>query len=260
MQWVLSFPKWVRFHLACNARLATRARQLFVRAVFAHLRRTARAADLARPLVGAVSFEQRFGSTLALNLHYHVVVADGVFVATGRDDALAFHRLPPPTDAEVTRLVARVAAKVLALLTRSTTDEVAQEDDSLIAERHVAAVGRIAVPPATEPHITKPRCAFWNGFSMHADVRIHENDRLALARLCAYVTRPPCPEDRLTRLRRGARGRRPSGSRRSRPGWRGTSRSAMHPTTSSRSVALFTTMLHSSTPNEGRYFSRPNRS
>ena len=127
-----------------------------------------------------------------------MAVADGVFVATG--DTLVFHPLPPPTDDELATLTDRVATKIIDLLERAGNDESGPEDDGLLAERHAAALGRIAVPPATAPHITKPRCAFWNGFSIHADVRIHPNDRLALARLLAYATRPPCPDDRLTRL------------------------------------------------------------
>jgi hypothetical protein len=54
-------------------------------------------------------------------------------------------------------------------------DDAAPDDDGLNADRHVAAIGRIRQPPAEKPHIAKKRCAFWNGFSVHADVRIHAN-------------------------------------------------------------------------------------
>ena len=114
--------------------------------------------------------------------------------------------LPWPTDDEVVALALaladRVATKLLALLARSHDDEVVPDDDGLLAERHTDAMnrGRIVVPPDAEPHLTKPRCAFKKGFSVHADVRIHANDRLALSRLLAYAARPPCPEERLTRL------------------------------------------------------------
>ena len=36
----------------------------------------------------------------------------------------------------------------------------------------------------------KPRCAFLEGYSLHADVAVHENDRLGLERLCRYILRP----------------------------------------------------------------------
>jgi hypothetical protein len=54
-------PKWIRFRLACDAKLATKARQLFVRAVSSQLRRKARRVGVARPLFCAVAFEERFG-------------------------------------------------------------------------------------------------------------------------------------------------------------------------------------------------------
>jgi Putative transposase/Transposase zinc-binding domain len=197
-QWVISYPKWVRYRLACDAKLASKARQLFVRAIFTLLRRRARRRGIAKPLVCAVAFEQRFGSTLTLNLHYHVAVADGVFVAAG--GTLAFHLLPPPTDDEIAALTERMATKIIALLARSHDEDVTPDDDGLLVERHAAAMNRITVPPDAAPHMTKTRCAFLNGFSVHADVHIHPNDRLALKRLLAYAARPPCPEERLTRL------------------------------------------------------------
>ena len=60
---------------------------------------------------------QRFGSGLELNVHYHVLGLDGVF-APGADGTLRFHRLPPPTDADITRLVAAIARRVGRLLVR----------------------------------------------------------------------------------------------------------------------------------------------
>ena len=37
-----------------------------------------------------------------------------------------------------------------------------------------------------------------DGFSLHAGVRVHANDRKGLERLCRYVTRPPLAVERLT--------------------------------------------------------------
>jgi Transposase zinc-binding domain len=65
-QWTLSFPMPVRFSLARDARLLSAVLGLFVRALFAFQRRTARRLGVARPLTGAVAFVQRFGSALQL--------------------------------------------------------------------------------------------------------------------------------------------------------------------------------------------------
>jgi hypothetical protein len=52
---------------------------LFVRALFAFQRRTARRLGVRAPSSGAVAFVQRFGSALQLTPHFHVLVPEGVF-------------------------------------------------------------------------------------------------------------------------------------------------------------------------------------
>ncbi len=48
---------------------------------------------------GAVTLIQRFGSALNLNIHFHLLVLDGVYV--GGKDRLAFRRVAPPTKREL---------------------------------------------------------------------------------------------------------------------------------------------------------------
>ena len=47
---------------------------------------------------GAVMLIQRFGSALNLNIHFHILFLDGVYVTTS--DRLTFRRVPPPTAAD----------------------------------------------------------------------------------------------------------------------------------------------------------------
>ena len=47
------------------------------------------------------------------------------------------------------------------------------------------------------------RCAFLEGFSLHADTWVHENDRDSLERLCRYGARGPLALERLTRREDG---------------------------------------------------------
>ena len=57
---------------------------------------------------------QRFGGVLNLNVHFHCVIPDGVFV---RDDAgVRFVELAPPSDDEVMDVLRRVAARLERLL------------------------------------------------------------------------------------------------------------------------------------------------
>jgi hypothetical protein len=62
----LSFPVQLRFCLAWDARVLSEVLGLFVRALFAFQRRTARRLGVPGPLTGAVAFVQRFGSALQL--------------------------------------------------------------------------------------------------------------------------------------------------------------------------------------------------
>jgi hypothetical protein len=45
---------------------------------------------------GAVCFPQRFGGSMNLNVHFHVVVPDGVFTAVESAARADFWRLPTP--------------------------------------------------------------------------------------------------------------------------------------------------------------------
>jgi hypothetical protein len=68
-QWVLSLPRWARFLLARDPRLITLTLDRALRAIFAFQRGRARRAGASAPRTGAVSFVQRFGGALNLNVH-----------------------------------------------------------------------------------------------------------------------------------------------------------------------------------------------
>ena len=80
-QWVFSVPKSLRLRLACEPAWASWVNQLIVRAIAVWQRRAARAVGVRNGEAGAITFVQRFGGLLNLNVHYHLVVPDGVFVA-----------------------------------------------------------------------------------------------------------------------------------------------------------------------------------
>jgi hypothetical protein len=77
-QWTLSFPKRIRWHLARDSRLMSAIRDVFLRALFGFLRAQARELGFDGQ-AGAITFEQRFSSALALNPHLHVLVPEGLF-------------------------------------------------------------------------------------------------------------------------------------------------------------------------------------
>jgi hypothetical protein len=73
-QYVLSLPFDVRRLAAFKADMTTALERIFVETIFASYRAAAKRAGLKDAQCGAVSFVQRFGSSLNLNVRYHVVV------------------------------------------------------------------------------------------------------------------------------------------------------------------------------------------
>jgi hypothetical protein len=226
-QWVLSLPFALRYRLAYDARLTRAVLGIFVRTVFGSLRRRARKQwGVARGQCGAVTFLQRFGDALNLNVHFHSLLLDGVY-APGPDGAPRFHPLPPPEDAEVERVVDHVARRIARLLERRglgpesdpTEADPLAEDQPLLAQLYGASVaGRIAtgrragqhvlrvgdcIDPEDLPVLEGERCASVSGVSLHANVAVPARDRQRLERLCRYVARPPVATERLSHLEDG---------------------------------------------------------
>ncbi len=124
-----------------------------VRAVFGSLRSRARHRwGVNRSQGGAVTFVQRFGDALNLNVHFHSLVLDGVYARTP-EGLLRFLVLPPPEDAEVARVATRVARRIGRLLERrglagGTEPDRLAEEQPLLAACYAASVGgRIATGP-----------------------------------------------------------------------------------------------------------------
>src|SRR5947209_15517546 len=115
-QWVLSLPRWARFLLARDPQLITRTLDLALRTIFTMQRRRGRRAHAKSPRTGAVTFVQRFGGALNLNVHFHCLVPDGVFVE--EKQGIRFVALPGPSEDEVRDVLGRIARRVRKLLRR----------------------------------------------------------------------------------------------------------------------------------------------
>ncbi len=211
---------------AYDARLASDVLRVFVRTVFGSLRCRARRRGIPDLHCGSVTFVQRFGDALNLNVHFHTLTLDGVYeMQDGR--RARFHPLPPPDDAEVARVTARVARRIVKLLERRGFDGQGDpyevdplfRDEPLLAALYGASVrGRIATGRRAGQRVTRlgdhidvenlvihggPRCASVAGISVHANVGVPARDRARLERLCRYVARPPVATERLSRLADG---------------------------------------------------------
>jgi hypothetical protein len=80
-------------------------------------------------------------------------------------------------------------------------DEELESEADALAMLQAAELDRRQRYPDPFPH--QRRSALVEGFSLHAGVRVHENDRVGLERLCRYLLRPPLAVERLTRGEEG---------------------------------------------------------
>src|SRR5499427_3120180 len=68
---------------------------------------------------GSVTFIQRFGSALQLNVHYHVLYLEGVYLdRTDQGRPPRFLAGEPPTDTDIAAVVQKISHRVIRLLRR----------------------------------------------------------------------------------------------------------------------------------------------
>jgi putative transposase/transposase-like zinc-binding protein len=215
-QWVLSLPIEIRYRLAYDGRLLSDVLAVFLRVVRGWYYKQAKAAGYKDVRCGSVTFAQRFGSSLNLNPHFHVLQIDGVYVQA--EDAPVFVPAPELTDEDVHQIVETTAKRVIRLLERrgilggDDLDPLVDESpvlagmtaasvQGLVAtgERAGMRVRRVLSDP-TEAIRTGDLCYASSGFSLHAATRIDAENKDGLERLCRYVARPPLAAGSLTRI------------------------------------------------------------
>jgi hypothetical protein len=103
-QWVLSLPFALRYLLATRPEVVTQVLGIVYRAISGHLIRKA-GLTRASAVTGAVTLIQRFGSALNLNVHFHLLVLDGVYRREG-EGFLRFVPVGTPTPVELPGLAA----------------------------------------------------------------------------------------------------------------------------------------------------------
>jgi hypothetical protein len=218
-QWVLTLPYPLRYRCAYDAKLTTEVLRAFLRAVFAELRRRIRRHwGVRAEQCGAVTFIQRFGSALNLNLHFHTLALDGAYqYGDGHEETPRFFVLPPPGYNDVSRVLVGTARRLQRLLESRAeeSDDALARDEPLLA---LLAAASLRSRTAAGPHAGEPwrrvgdridpgdpsddpdassRVPECRGLSLHADVAVPARDRRRLERLCRYVARPPLANDRL---------------------------------------------------------------
>jgi hypothetical protein len=131
--WICSLPWGLRVLLGYDRVLAAAVAGAFAGELERSLKKRAKAAlglgSVADALTGSVLAVQRTDSALRLNVHFHVLALDGVYVRDTSTGRLVFHTLGTPTRAEVAEVAARTAErieKVLKKAGRSLDPEMAE--------------------------------------------------------------------------------------------------------------------------------------
>jgi len=113
---VLSFPFPLRFLFASRPAIIGRVLGIVYRCIATHLVEQA-GLTKKKAQTGAVTLVQRFGSALNLNIHFHMLFLDSVYVDQA-DGAGRFYRVSAPSGQELTQLAHTIAQRVGRFLER----------------------------------------------------------------------------------------------------------------------------------------------
>jgi hypothetical protein len=177
---------------------------------------------------GSVTFIQRFGSALNVNMHFHVIFLEGVYLdRTAQGLKPQFIKVEPPTDADIAAVVQQSSRRVIRTLRRLGYLEAGSDaavasgydplmcDEPEIAHTTAASVQqRIACGERAGQQVrrigsgfgyagehtalTGPRCASVNGFSLHTNRQVSAHRRDQLERLLRYTARGAVALERLS--------------------------------------------------------------
>lgn len=127
-QWVLSLPYDLRMLAAKRPDVVAAIDRILFREIERVLRRSYGPSD---GRAGAVTFVQRFGGSLNLHVHFHVLVLEGLFTRENNTRPV-FHESLAPTPTELLAVVTRVKRSVLRWLARRGLDR--RVDDGVDAD------------------------------------------------------------------------------------------------------------------------------
>src|SRR5215475_11384712 len=228
-QWVVSVPVPLRYWMAASQELTATVHTIIRTTIGQYYVNQAVQRGHARATVhpGSVTFLQRFGSALNVNLHFHCVFIEGVYL--DRTDAGRKPRFlagEPPSNTAVAEVVQKISRRVIRTLRRlgyletglaapvvtgydplrDTAPELARTMAASVQQR--IAFGERAGQPVRRigsgfgaegeaPRLTGPHCASVHGFSLHAHTAIPAHRRDQLEQLIRYTARGAVSLERL---------------------------------------------------------------
>lgn len=216
-QWVLSFPFPLRYLMASNSRVQSDILAITLRVITRLIRKR----EKGRIEPGAVTLIQRFGGSINLNVHFHMLILEGGYAA-GEEEP-RWVGATAPTDDDVKTVLQTLSKRILGYLVRKghfgesemwrNDDPFADREPVLAACMAASIQYKIGLGPRAgqkvrrlgtmeecyfgEAKLSGPRCAALGGFSLHANTVCGPEERDRLEHLCRYVARPAIAMDRL---------------------------------------------------------------
>jgi hypothetical protein len=228
-QWVVSVPIQLRYWMASSQDLTAMVHTIIRTTIGQYYvnKAVTRGFERANMQPGSVTFIQRFGSAINLNLHFHCVFLEGVYI--DRTEAGLTPRFvtgEPPTDADIAAVITKISHRVMRKLCQLgyleagldatvATDYDPLRDDAPELARTMAAsvqqriafgertgqqVRRIGAGFGSEgerPLLSGALCASVHGFSLHANTQVPTHRRDQLERLIHYTARGAVSLERL---------------------------------------------------------------
>ena len=206
-QWVVGFPFELNGPLAFQPGLLAAVEHMVMDALSTWQKARAGVGH-----VGGILVRHRFGGSLNLHIHDHVLLLDGVYV-TGEDGNLRFQQTPPPRDEEMQDLANTLHRRLMCVFKRR---ELLQEPSDSNEEKQLdalSACGQVAlshVKPerrgaalslVDEDELEHPRhgiSASVDGLNVYASAPLDGRDRELMERVCRYLLRGPLAQKRLS--------------------------------------------------------------
>lgn len=224
-QWVLSIPFELRYWMAADPALLKRVNRIVIQEIDNAIRRKMRDLGFASGEGGQVSFLQRAGGSVNMNLHWHILAIDGFYTVDDKN-SLCFHRIPELKNQELEKVLTRVSKRVIKHLRKigklAGVDEQPIDEEASDLFSHIkgsSVMGRIALGERAGQRVRriggsfghegeKPLmrgylCASMNGFSIHAATSIKDYDRDGLEKLIRYMGRGAISQERISLNEKG---------------------------------------------------------
>jgi len=217
--WTLTLPQPLRYLVAYNSGVLGEVLNAFATSLTSWLRHRAKQelglASIKNVHAGMIVWIQRFGSAANLNVHFHSIATEGVYIKTG-DGQLKWHTVAEPSSAEVAQIAWNTCERVMKLLKRrgfclagDNPDELAEREPLLAACYAASIQGFIAtgqragqrmmqmgVPVAD--HNEQQQNGPAHGFNLFAGRCISAFDKTKREHIIRYMARPPIPNDSLS--------------------------------------------------------------